>query len=228
MGQTEHNNTVDVLETNDARTDRWKVKMAGGQVLALKPHNVRFVFASGRYSGKTHTTLQSDEAVALPLLSSTHESTTDVAGLSNKFAMDIKALVMFGIDLFESNLEEQLGPADADILRVMYVEHCLDHDVKEPYYTENIGMTTCPELEFGAVVGQDGIDRKQGQWQVKSDTEPTLYPGAMVEVRNVKTIKDLMKAAETKKARLLNVEMVALRLASGPQHVKYDSVRSIL
>jgi hypothetical protein len=224
VGQTEHNNTVGVLETHDARTGRWKVKMTGGQVLALKPHNVRLVFASGRYSAQTHATLESDAAVAPPLLSSTHGSTADAAGLSNKFAMDIKALVMFGIDLFDSTLEEQLGPADADILRAMYAEHCLDHDAKEPYYAENIGMTTCPELEFGAVVGQDGIDRQQGQWQLKPDAEPTLYPGAMVEGRNAKTIKELMKAAEAKKARLLDVEMVALRLASGPQHVKYNGV----
>jgi hypothetical protein len=136
--------------------------------------------------------------------------------------MDVKALVTFGIELFDSTLQEQLGPADADILRAMYAEHCLDQDAKEPYYAENIGMTTCPELEFGAVVGQDGVDRTQ--WQLKHDAQPTLYPGAMVEGRNAKTIKELMTSAEAKKAGLIDVEIIGLRLASGPQHVKYNGV----
>ena len=173
---------------------------------------------------QTHAT-QSDAAVA-PVLSSTPStgSTADAGGLSSKFAMDIKALVTFGIELFDSTLQEQLGPADADILRAMYAEHCLEQDAKEPYYAANIDMTTCPELEFEAVVGQDGIDRTQGQWQLKPDAKPTLYPGAMVKGRNAKTIKKLMKAAEVKEAALLDVEVIGLRLVSGPQHVKYNGV----
>jgi hypothetical protein len=220
VGQTEHNNTVGALETHDARTGRWKVKMAGGQVLTLKPQNLGLVSSSGSSLAQTHAT--SDAAVA-PVLASTPGSTADhAAGLSSKFAMDVEALVTFGIELFDSTLQEQLGPADADILRAMYAEHCLDKDAKEPYYAENIGMTTCPELEFGAVVGQDGIDRTQ--WQLKHDAKPTLYPGAMVEGRNAKTIKELMTSAEAKKAGLLDVEIIGLRLASGPQHVKYNGV----
>ena len=173
VGQTEHNNTIGTLETHDARTGRWKVKMSGGQVLTLKPPNLMLVStslfgANARSSlAQTHAT-QSDAAVA-PVLSSTPStpgSTADAGGLSSKFAMDIKVLVTFGIELFDSTLQEQLGPADADILRAMYAEHCLEQDAKEPYYAANIDMTTCPELEFEAVVGQDGIDRTQGQWQL--------------------------------------------------------------
>ena len=52
----------------------------------------------------------------------------------------------------------------------------------------------------------------------------TLYPGAMVKGRNAKTIKKLMKAAEAKEAGLLDVEIIGLRLVSGPQHVKYNGV----
>jgi hypothetical protein len=85
-------------------------------------------------------------------------------------------------------------------------------------------MTTWPEQEFGAIVGQYGIDRTQGQWQLKPEAEPTLYLGAMVKGRNAKTIKKLMKAAEAKKAGLLDVEIIGLRLVSGPQHVKYNGV----
>ena len=230
VGQTEHNNTIGTLETHDARTGRWKVKMSGGQVLTLKPPNLMLVStslfgANARSSlAQTHAT-QSDAAVA-PVLSSTPStgSTADAGGLSSKFAMDIKVLVTFGIELFDSTLQEQLGPADADILRAMYAEHCLEQDAKEPYYAANIDMTTCPELEFEAVVGQDGIDRTQGQWQLKPDATPTLYPGAMVKGRNAKTIKKLMKAAEAKEAGLLDVEIIGLRLVSGPQHVKYNGV----
>jgi hypothetical protein len=141
-----------------------------------------------------------------------------------KFAMDIKALVTFSMELFDSTLQEQLGPAEADTLRAMYAEHCLEKDAKKPYYAENIGMTTWPEQEFGAIVGQYGIDRTQGQWQLKPEAEPTLYLGAMVKGRNAKTIKKLMKAAEAKKAGLLDVEIIGLRLVSGPQHVKYNGV----
>jgi hypothetical protein len=225
VGQTEHNNTVGALETHDARTGRWKVKMSGGQVLTVKPPNLMLVSTSGSSLAQTHAT-QSDAAVA-PVLSSTPStpgSTADAGGLSSKFAMDIKALVTFGIELFDSTLQEQLGPADVDIRRAMYAEHCLDKDAKEPYYAANIDMTTCPDLEFEAVVGQDGIDRTQGQWQLKPDAKPTLYPGAMVKGRNAKTIKKLMKAAEAKEAGLLDVEIIGLRLVSGPQHVKYNGV----
>jgi hypothetical protein len=227
VGQTEHNNTVGTLETHDARTGRWKVKMSGsGQVLTLKAPNLMLVSTSGSSLAQTHAT-QSDAAVA-PVLSSTPStpgSTADAGGLSSKFAMDIKALVTFGIELFDSTLQEQLGPADGDILRAMYAEHCLDHDAKEPYYADNIDTTTWPEQEFEAIVGQDGIDRTQGQWTLKPDAKPTLYPGyTMVKGRNAKTIKKLMKAAEAKKAGLIDVEIIGLRLISGPQHVKYNGV----
>jgi hypothetical protein len=206
VGQTEHNNTVGTLETHDARTGRWKVKMSGsGQVLTLKAPNLMLVSTSGSSLEETHA--------------------TQSGGLSSKFSMDIKALVTFGIELFDSTLQEQLGPADGDILRAMYAEHCLDHDAKEPYYADNIDTTTWPEQEFEAIVGQDGIDRTQGQWTLKPDAKPTLYPGyTMVKGRNAKTIKKLMKAAEAKKAGLIDVEIIGLRLISGPQHVKYNGV----
>jgi hypothetical protein len=137
VGQTEHNNTIGTLETHDARTGQWKVKMSGGQVLTLKPANLMLVSTSGSSLAQTHAT-QSDAAVAPVLVStpgstaalgsmadhaSTPGSTADHADcLSSKFAMDIKALVTFGIELFDSTLQEQLGPADGDILRAMYAE----------------------------------------------------------------------------------------------------------
>jgi hypothetical protein len=46
----------------------------------------------------------------------------------------------------------------------------------------------------------------------------------MVKGRNAKTIKKLMKAAEAKEAGLLDVEIIALRLSSGPQHAEYNPV----
>ena len=38
-----------------------------------------------------------------------------------KFAMNVKALVTFRIQLLDSTLPEQLGPLEADTLRAMYV-----------------------------------------------------------------------------------------------------------
>ena len=141
-----------------------------------------------------------------------------------KFAMDVNELVTFSIELFDSTLQEQLGPPQADTLRAMYGEHCLENGAQEPFYVENIGITTCPEQEFWAVVGQDGIDRTQDQWTLKPDAKPTLYPGYMVKGRNAKTIKKLTEAPEAKEAGLLDVEIIALRLASGPQHAEYNPV----
>jgi hypothetical protein len=220
VGQTEHNNTISetrTLETHDARTGRWKVKMSGGQVLTLKPPNL-MLSTPGSSLAHTHATLNAAVAPVLP------STTADAGGLSSKFAMDINALVTFSIELFDITLQEQLGPPEADTLRAIYAEHCLEKGAKEPFYVENIGMTTWPEQEFWAVVGQDGIDTTKDQWTLKADAKPTLYPGYMVKGRNAKTIKELREAAEAKEARLLDVEMIALRLASGPQHAEYNPV----
>ncbi len=59
-------------------------------------------------------------------------------------------------------------------------------------------MTTCLEVKFGAIVGQDIIDRTM--CQLKHNVNPMMYPGVMVEGHNVKTIKELIKTEEVKKA----------------------------
>ena len=46
----------------------------------------------------------------------------------------------------------------------------------------------------------------------------------MVKGRNAKTIKELREVAEAKEAGLHDAEIIALRLASGLQHAKYNPV----
>jgi hypothetical protein len=55
---------------------------------------------------------------------------------------------------------------------------------------------------------------------------PEILPRGYITTqgRNAKTIRKLMKAAEAQEAGLLDVEIIGLRLVSGPQHVKYNPV----
>jgi len=149
-------------------------------------------------------------------------------GTDSKFCMDPRALVtgtFGGIDLFDSTLEEQLGPADPDPLRAIYAEHCLMPDSNAPYRpTNNPTLVTTPKLEFEFVVGSSSIDAAQGQWKLKPASHPSLYPACMVEGRNCKSIEALLATPEAKAAQLLDVEIIALRLGSGPQHDKYNTV----
>lgn len=155
-----------------------------------------------------------------------------VADRHLKLCMDPNVLVRKGkfgdIQLFDSALEEELGFVDPMILRAMYAEHVLSLDSNERFSPPNNPLLICtPAGEFLFVVGEHGIDTTS--WELKLNARPFCAPGAMVEGRNAHCLVDLCAAPVAQKARLMAVEIVALRLYSGPLYAKYNSaLRSVV
>ena len=126
-----------------------------------------------------------------------------------------------GIALFDSALEEQLGPMDVFPLRGLYAEHCLMPDSKKEFSPPNNPDLVCtPQGELFFVVGEEGIDIVK--WELKAGAQPTCGAGSMVEGRNAKTMAQVLEAKEAKAAGLLPAELIALRTYSGPMYAKYN------
>ena len=144
-----------------------------------------------------------------------------------KLCMDPVGLVRRGkfgeIELFDSTLEEQLGPMDVIPLRGLYAEHCLMADSRKEFSPpNNPGLVCTPQGELFFVVGEDGIDIVK--WELKAGAQPTCGAGSMVEGRNAKTMAEVLEAKEAKAAGLLPAELVALRAYSGPMYAKYNQI----
>ena len=128
-----------------------------------------------------------------------------------------------GIALFDSTLEQQLGVMDPLVLRAMYAEHVLSSDSRESFSPPNHPDLICtPEGEFSFVAGKHGVDT--ANWDLKPNAHPLCAPGAMIPGRNAISLATLSQATEAKRAQLLPVEILALRLYSGPMYSKYNSI----
>ena len=144
-----------------------------------------------------------------------------------KLCMDPGGLVRKGkfgeIALFDSALEEQLGPMDVIPLRGLYAEHCRMPDSNKEFSPPNNPDLVCtPKGELFFVVGEDGIDIVK--WELKAGAQPTCGAGSMVEGRNAKTMAQVLEAKEAKAAGLLPAELIALRTYSGPMYAKYNQI----
>ena len=143
----------------------------------------------------------------------------EVAQKHAKLCLDPSGLIkkgkFGGIDMFDSTLEEQVGYMDANALRGMYAEHCMDAASSNAPFSppNNPGLECTPEGEFWYVVGKDGIDIDK--WEVKPGARPSTYDGCMVEGRNATPLSELLEADEAKRAKLRDTELIALRLYSG-------------
>jgi hypothetical protein len=150
----------------------------------------------------------------------------EVAQKHAKLCLDPSGLIkkgkFGGIDMFDSTLEEQVGYMDANALRGMYAEHCMDAASSNAPFSppNNPGLECTPEGEFWYVVGKDGIDIDK--WEVKPGARPSTYDGCMVEGRNATPLSELLEADEAKRAKLRDTELIALRLYSGKN--SFDTV----
>jgi hypothetical protein len=178
----------------DTRTGLWKVKITEGHVLSLKAQNLKLLSSSRRSAVQNHT----------------------------KMCLNPSSLVRI-TSLLDSKLQEQVGSMDMVPLRAIFAEHCLAPDSNTMYTPpSHPGLLCTPNGEFLFVVGKDGIDQKK--WELKTGARPTCGFGSMVEDRNSKSLDELLAAPETKAAKLLPEEVLALRLCSGPQHYKYNVI----
>jgi hypothetical protein len=199
VGDDEYNDTIGVLDSYDARRLRWNVKLMGGRILSFREQNLKMISSAAGSVAQTHS----------------------------KLCMDPSSLVrkgtFGGMALFDSRLEEQVGCMDVVPLRAMWAEHCLSSDSSTTFSPPNNPTLVCtPQDEFYFVVGKDGIDKRE--WKLKPGAVPTFDTCSMVEGRNAKAISELLESPEAKAAGLLDVEIVALRLFSGPLYVKYNQI----
>ena len=155
--------------------------------------------------------------------------TNDVSMLHGKFAQDpnFKGFQgKFGSDdLFAKGIVAVVGPMDVQFVRAIYNEHCTGHDACAGFTAWNAGhvLQTHPRREWHYVVGREGVDLNTWEFVV-SMSEPDVADGMMVAGRNAKRLADLLQTDEARLASLLPVEVVALRLYSGPMYVRYNAV----
>lgn len=150
-----------------------------------------------------------------------------VAQRHAKLCMDPSTLVRKGefgsIELFDCQIEEQLGCMDVKSLRGIYAEHCLSPDSHKVFSPPNNPSLSCtPEEEFFFVVGKDGIN--QEKWELNPGARPASYPGCMVAGRNATTIAELLGRPEAAKAGLRTDELMAIRMYSGPMYAVYNPI----
>ena len=148
-----------------------------------------------------------------------------MAEMHEKLCLDPNSLVrkgkLGGMALFDSTLEQHIGSMDGIPLRGMLTEHCHSPDSHKKFNPANaIALWSTPEKEFYFVVGEDGVDQRN--WKLVPGAQPTVYEGALVEGRVVKSVTDLQR--EPQAAVLRDVEIVALRLYCGPMYAVYNSI----
>ncbi len=73
------------------------------------------------------------------------------------------------------------------------------------------------------MVGRDGLDKSSWTFDVDR-AEPVMEEGIMVKGRNAEKLAALLRSPEVKQSVVTVVEVVALRLYTGPMYVKYNAV----
>ena len=105
------------------------------------------------------------------------------------------------------------------VLRAVYREHCEGPEALE-WFESSYGFETCAKEEFECVVGEEGVDQKT--WTLVQDAEPKVASKTGVGGRDARTLSEVLKSVEVKKAKLGAEEVVALRLLTGPMHEVYN------
>ena len=216
----QHNGKHGEVVRFNTTSGRWEVRLtSSGKVLALKPDNLTPLAVAPEPSSDDEEAMYGysqkkirrmyQEIIAILVSNTT---------APNKLCLDPSGMVckgkFGGISLFDGVLEDQVGFMDVILLRGIYTEHVLSHDSHDTFSSPNKENLVCtPASEFFFIVGKDGIDMEK--WKLRAHAQPTLYADCLVEGRNAKTISELMKSEQCRRAGLRAEEMVALRLYTG-------------
>lgn len=134
------------------------------------------------------------------------------------------------------NLLDLTGPPSSELLRGMQAEHCASSD-SDSVFTVNSygGVVTTARLEWDFVAGteavlEDGTFYPESTLDMKKSFPDDIgkrparrgKPGG----RERKHISDFVKQEIAKKSGLTYEEALALRLWTGPMHLKYNAVLS--
>ena len=153
--------------------------------------------------------------------------------INSKFVMDRAFVGCFAtLNDFYKGPEALIGVPNPDIRRGMKQEHCKRKNAKVEFVADNYNVRTCPYTEWLFVVNPaKGSDyphtpRDKSQW--KDQTHLPVGERWRGEYgRDIICLKDFLAQPaveqERKKAGLLEDEIIAARLYTGPMYVLYNA-----
>ena len=161
----------------------------------------------------------------------------------------IGALQQGGVTTFDERLEELIGPPHSRVLETMLQEHCEAPDASTPFVASTYMLTTTSKIEWWFVVDPvDGLVKHVDPRAELGDTHvprlsSTGWPAeagvlAPERARVPRTLQALLQemrllkiGAQLKAAGsepLVDAEVIAARLYTGPLYVKYTAVLKAL
>jgi hypothetical protein len=144
--------------------------------------------------------------------------------INSKFTLDGAFVGKFAtLDDFYKGPEELIGTPNPKIMQGMQAEHCLRGNSRMEFTTGNYKLTTTPATEWEFVV-----EPRDGAAYPHTPKEKSLWPkdvgwrgGSGREAEDVEVI---MRRKQVTLAGLLKMEVIALRLLTGPMFVLYNAV----
>jgi hypothetical protein len=144
--------------------------------------------------------------------------------INSKFTLDGAFVGKFAtLDDFYKGPEELIGTPNPKIMQGMHAEHCLRGNSQREFTTSNYNLTTTPATEWEFVVEpRDEVayphtPKDKAQW-------PKGMNWKGKSGREAEDVEVIMQRKQVTLAGLLKVEVIALRLYTGPMFVLYNAV----
>jgi hypothetical protein len=126
-------------------------------------------------------------------------------------------------DDFFKGPEAFIGIPNPKVRSGMKEEHCSRGNAMTRFTTSNYNMTTTPKIEWDFVVcPKQGFEyphtpKERSKWRSGNE-----WVGSFG--RDVKPLQEFLETPQTKQAGLIEEEVIALRLATGPMFILYNAV----
>jgi hypothetical protein len=144
--------------------------------------------------------------------------------INSKFTLDGAFVGKFAtLDDFYKGPEELIGSPNPKIMQGMQAEHCQRGNSQREFTTSNYNVTTTPATEWEFVVKpRDGVAYPH------TPKDKAQWPKGMVwkgkSGREAVDVEVIMQRTQVTLAGLLKMEVIALRLYTGPMFVLYNTV----
>jgi hypothetical protein len=144
--------------------------------------------------------------------------------INSKFTLDGAIVGKFAtLDDFYKGPEELIGTPNPKIMQGMQAEHCLRGNSKTEFTTGNYNVTTTPATEWEFVA-----EPKDGVAYPHTPKDKAQWPKGMKwqgrSGREAEDVEVIMRKKQVTLAGLLNMEVIGLRLYTGPMFVLYNAV----
>jgi hypothetical protein len=144
--------------------------------------------------------------------------------INSKFTLDGAFVGKFAtLDDFYKGPEELIGTPNPKIMQGMQAEHCLRGNGKTKFTTGNYNVTTTPATEWEFVV-----EPKDGVAYPHTPKDKAQWPKGMGwkgrSGREAEDMAVIMQRKQVTLAGLQKMEVIALRLYTGPMFMLYNAV----